>query len=239
MPLMLAGRISEDTFWKVFIWLSRCLVWNLRVTGRIAISIDRQGVVPQDRPLIIAVNHQSMFDIPLLITVFWPRKVRFVAKKELSRGVPSVSLGLRLMRAALIDRKDRVQALQALTSFATSIKTERGTACVFPEGTRAKDGIMKPFRPAGLATLINTVPEAVIVPVAISGSWFVVRHKLWPVEVGSQITVTILPPVEPAGISARDLAVSLEAAIRPLVADPRAIPAPPNSVGSSEQTAET
>jgi 1-acyl-sn-glycerol-3-phosphate acyltransferase len=221
--LAFAGALSRDRFWRVFIWLNRALVWNLRWFGGTRIEIEGIENIPQDdKPLLIVANHQSMFDIPLLISTFWPRRTRFIAKQELAKGSPSVSIGLRLSQAALINRSDRRQAIREIRAFSQSIRETNGTACIFPEGTRGKTGVMKPFKPVGAATFLKEVPSAMVSPVAIHGSWFVVKNKLWPFESRQTIKITVLPPINAEGANPNDIVAACERAIAPLAADERA-----------------
>ena len=222
--LALAGVISRELFWRIFIVMNRALVWNLRICGRTTIIVSGVENIPHsERPVLVIANHQSMFDIPLLITTFWPRQTRFIAKKELARGVPSVSIGLRLSQAALINRSDRRQAIHEIRAFSQSVGEANGTACIFPEGTRAKSGVMKPFKPIGAATFLKQVPHALVCPVAIHGSWFIVRRALWPFEARQTVRITILPPIEAGSIEPQGLVAMCEAQIAPLVRDERAV----------------
>lgn len=221
--LAAAGWISKEVFWRIFIVLNRALVWNLRVCGGTHIAITGTGNIPAEgRPVLIVANHQSMFDIPLLITTFWPRRARFIAKRELARWVPTVSVGLRLSDAALINRSDRRQSIKEIRAFSESVKATNGTACIFPEGTRAKNGSMKPFKPTGVATFLKQVPNAIVLPVAIHGSWYLVRRKLWPFEARQTVRLTILPPIDVGAMPAEALVAACERAIGELVTDERA-----------------
>jgi 1-acyl-sn-glycerol-3-phosphate acyltransferase len=62
--------------------------------------------VPKNVPIIFVSNHQSMYDIinDLVLRRF---HCKFVSKKELGQGIPSISFNLRHGGSALIDRKDR------------------------------------------------------------------------------------------------------------------------------------
>jgi len=51
--------------------------------------------LPKDKPLIIISNHQSMYDIPPIIWHMRAYHPKFVSKKELGKGIPSVSYNLR------------------------------------------------------------------------------------------------------------------------------------------------
>src|SRR3546814_2196071 len=92
----------------------------------------------------------------------------FVAKTELSRGVPFVSYVLRHSGAALIDRGNSRQALKAIADMARLVHREKLSMVIFPEGTRSLDGRVKTFAWKGLATLLKYCPDALIVPIAIN-----------------------------------------------------------------------
>ena len=69
----------------------------------------------------------------------------FVSKKELGKGIPSVSYNLRHGDNVLIDRSDPRQAINTLMKFGRENRKENLTAVIFPEGTRSKIAIPKPF----------------------------------------------------------------------------------------------
>jgi 1-acyl-sn-glycerol-3-phosphate acyltransferase len=79
------------------------------------------------------------------------RSLRFVAKRELARGVPLVSPLLRYGRHALISRSGGLaetrEALRRLAALAGVCPV------LFPEGTRSRDGSLGPFYSAGVRIL--------------------------------------------------------------------------------------
>ena len=70
--------------------------------------------LPTNRPLIIVANHQNTFDIPPLIWHLRKHHLKFVSKKELGKGIPSVSYNLRNGGSALIDRKKTRKAVDEI-----------------------------------------------------------------------------------------------------------------------------
>ena len=170
--------------------LNRSLTWSLRLTGT-RLLVDGVADVPEGRPLVIISNHQSMFDIPVLCAVFTRFHPRFVAKIELSRWIPSVSFNLRHGGSALIDRSNPRQAVAEIKRFAQGLLEYKFAAVLFPEGTRAKDGVLKRFRTAGLATLLQSVPDAVVLPVALDGTWKLTARKCLPVPCGVTVRVAV------------------------------------------------
>ena len=91
-------------------------------------------------PNIIVSNHQSTHEIPPLGFFFRKLHPKFIAKKELGKGLPSVSFNLKHGGSALIDRKDARQALTEIGKFAKYIKANNRAGIIFPEGTRSRDG---------------------------------------------------------------------------------------------------
>jgi len=70
--------------------------------------------LPVGPSYIFVSNHQSMFDIPPLIYYLRNYHAKFIAKKELAKGIPSISLNLRIGENCAINRKDARQSIAAL-----------------------------------------------------------------------------------------------------------------------------
>jgi 1-acyl-sn-glycerol-3-phosphate acyltransferase len=85
--------------------------------------------------------------------------------------------------------------MRAIQKFGKQVEEHRFAACIFPEGTRARDGVMKEFNPAGLTMLMRVAPSATIVPVAIDGSWELMRYSMLPIPFGVRVKCTVLTPI--------------------------------------------
>jgi 1-acyl-sn-glycerol-3-phosphate acyltransferase len=177
--------------------LQKSLVAALRVCGT-RFAVERAGGLAAGRPTLFVSNHQSMFDIPILGAILAPHYLKFVSKRELARRwIPSISYNLRRGGNALIDRSDRSDALEAIRKLAAEEVTGRGvSAVIFPEGTRARGGVLAPFRPQGTLALMAAAPQAPVVPVVIDDSWRLLRHGLRPVPFGTRVRVFIGEPIE-------------------------------------------
>ncbi len=194
--------------------LNGFLTYGLCITGA-GIKFEKRTVLPEKRPLILVANHQSTFDIP---GIFWfLRKYNpvFVSKIELSKGIPSISYNLRKSGAALINRRDSKQAITEIARLGTLIKDRNIAAAIFPEGTRTASGVMKPFAPGGIATLLKRAPNALVVPIAIKGTGRLNPTRgIFPLTSFTKISWTVLPGIEPEGKKADEIATIAQQAIQ-------------------------
>ena len=164
-----------------------CLVnftW-VRVRGR-------QHLVPGQSYVIVS-NHQSHFDI-LAFYGFFGRQFRWVMKQEL-RKVPGLGWGCAAVGHIFIDRADRERAIASLN--AAREKLKGGVSVMFfPEGTRSRDGRMRPFKKGGFVMALEMgLP---ILPVTISGSRRVLPGHTLRLLPG-RVDITIHPPIPVAG----------------------------------------
>jgi len=163
-------------------------IWSIRLlrqTGSQVQVIGREHI-PDSGPVLIVSNHQSYFDIPLMVSVI-PLPMGFVAKKELKKA-PVISRWMDLIECSYIDRKDIRQSLRAIQKAQKSLETGHSMV-IFPEGTRSKRREISAFKPGSLKLAQKAgVP---ILPVVIDGSYQIFEEKgrITP----SQVKVTILP----------------------------------------------
>lgn len=158
-------------------------------------SFKNSHDIPIDKPIIIVTNHQSMNDIPPIIWFMRKHHVKFISKKELGKGIPSVSYNLRHGGSVLIDRKNPIQSIKAIVQMAEYIETHKRAVVIFPEGTRSRDGQPKPFKKKGLATLIENAPNALVIPITINNSWKLLRYGKFPYGIGTHITFEVHEPL--------------------------------------------
>ncbi|MGJ8737468.1 lysophospholipid acyltransferase family protein [Zobellia laminariae] len=152
--------------------------------------------IPTNRPLIIVPNHQSMHDIPPLVWFMRKHHPKFVSKKELGKGIPSVSYNLRHGGSVLIDRNDSRQALSEIAKLGRYIEEHKRSAVIFPEGTRSRTGHPKPFKATGLKLLMKNSPSALVVPISINNSWKMLKYGKFPNGIGNHITFQVHEPIE-------------------------------------------
>lgn len=196
--------------------LNLCLVSTLYIAGD-TVSFTNNQNLPVGRPIIFLANHQSMFDIPPLIWFLRKYHAKFISKIELTRGIPSISFNLKYGGAANIDRKDPRQSIMEIAKLGSNMKEKNWSTVIFPEGTRSKNGKMKQFQSAGVATILKKCPNALLVPVAIKNSWKVVKYGYYPLNTFTHMSVEVLEPIEPAKRPVDELVKEAEERIKAVV----------------------
>jgi 1-acyl-sn-glycerol-3-phosphate acyltransferase len=130
------------------------VLWRARVFGA--------ENVPAEGPLIVACNHVSYLDPPLM-GCFCPRRISYMAKKELFE-VPVLGALISALGAYAVDRKG--SATSAIRR-SLQVLEAGGAVGIFPEGTRNRTGEIQPQ--TGVA-LLASLAKAPVVPAFIRGS---------------------------------------------------------------------
>jgi len=160
--------VSGVIYWVlwVFFRLLGGLLFRLRTDG--------QQFFPKNGGVIVAANHSSYFDIPLLGCAI-QRRVVFLGRANLfpNRLLSWVLQGLGWipLKTHRLDRQAFGLALEHLKS---------GTPVViFPEGTRTEDGNLQRGRP-GIGYLVEE-SQCQVIPAYISGTFKALPIKAkWP-----------------------------------------------------------
>jgi 1-acyl-sn-glycerol-3-phosphate acyltransferase len=120
--------------------------------------------VPLTGPVILASNHASFLDPPLVGSGV-RRDINYLARKSLFR-YPVVGLILRAVNAVPVDRDGGGGA--GLKAILDRLH-DGGAIILFPEGTRTSDGKLQPARSGIGLTVIKS--EAPVVPVRVFGTY--------------------------------------------------------------------
>lgn len=182
-----------------------------------SLKFINKTILPTDHPIIFVANHQSLFDIIGMIWYLRKNFPVFVSKQELSKGIPSISYNLQKSGAALIDREDGKQAVVEIAKLGKMIEETKFSACIFPEGTRSKTGIMKSFAVGGVAILMKKSPNALIVPVAIENVNKLNPTGYFPLVSMQNLRWTVLSPIERANKTPEEVVEEARRAIAEIV----------------------
>lgn len=157
---------------------------RLRVEG--ADSID------WSKPYLLVSNHQSMLDI-CAVFLATPVPMRFLFSAHTLRW-PFVGWYGKAMDMPVIDRENPRSAPLMLRHIARLLGEGR-SVCLFPEGTRSRDGQVLPFKagPFEAARMAGVQ----ILPVAIAGAGKVMRPREVTASRPGPILLTFGTPIAP------------------------------------------
>jgi len=189
------------------------LLWTLYIIGS-SVDFSFKQELPKDTPLIFVSNHQSAHEIAPISWYLRKYHTKFVSKKELGSGIPSVSFNLKHGGSVLIDRDDPKQALSALAKFGKEIEKNNWAAFIFPEGTRSKDGHPKRFSVNGLKIISKYAPSAYVVPITINNSWKLVANGNFPLNLGIHLKFEVHEPIAVNSMKFNDLFEKVEETIK-------------------------
>ena len=164
----------------------------LTISG-IDVAVKGTAHIDHGRSFIVMANHQSNFDIPVLLAHL-PLQFRWLAKAELFK-IPVFGRAMRYCGYISIDRSDRESAFQSLAKAAATIK-DGTSVLVFPEGTRSLDGMIKSFKKGSFVLAVDAgVP---ILPIVINGTWSIMPKNKLTIR-PCQVTLEVLPLLETSG----------------------------------------
>jgi len=180
-PLWNGGRYALKLFVKII----------LMVYGRL--SVRGLENLPTKGPFIIAPNHLSLADAPsVMAAVSWSigSQAFFLGASEYFAG-PITSRIAKLIQVIPVDMDTRLYNALQLSAY---VLRQGKILCVFPEGTRARDGKLHEFKKGvGIIAKELNVP---IVPVAIRGTYeMLAPGRKFPMP--AKVTVAFGKPIFP------------------------------------------
>ena len=145
--------------------------WLILKTCMIRVEVEGAENLVPGRTYILASNHQSLFDTPILLA-YLPVSFRFTYKRSLNL-IPFLGWHLFLSGHVSLERKNPTKARKSLVHAADKIRS--GTSVVvFPEGTRSYDGVMRPFKKGMFRLALKAATP--VVPMTIVDSHLVMKR---------------------------------------------------------------
>ena len=185
----------------ITVW-SRMVIWLARTLCGIDYEVRGLENLPE-QPGIILAKHQSAWET-LAFQVFLPPQV-WVIKRELL-WVPFFGWGLAMMSPIAIDRSSGMKALRQTLEQGRERLARGFWIIVFPEGHRFPPGDKGPYHVGGAWLAVQTGAPAV--PVALNSGYAWPRNSF--LKYPGKITVSIGPPIHPAGMKADALNKAVE-----------------------------
>jgi 1-acyl-sn-glycerol-3-phosphate acyltransferase len=156
----------------------------LRPTTRLLFDAQVEGTenVPAAGGLVVACNHRSYLDPPILGTWF-PRTIHYMAKQELFK-IPVLGFLIAKVHAFPVDRE---RADLSAVRRALKILAAGGVVGIFPEGRRNLSGDAEA---KGGAVLLAATAKCPVIPVALLRTQYAMRRLR-----GSHVRIRIGEPI--------------------------------------------
>lgn len=180
------SRKREEIAWNFAHWWGRIV---LGATGSKVTVRGAENIPPG--PVVVMGNHQSIFDI-MLVLGYIDKPLAFIAKKELARA-PLIAPWMSYLGCIFLDRKDVRQAAQVFQEAVEKVRNG-WSMVIFPEGTRSRGAQMGEFKKGSMKLPLRA--EAPIIPVSIQGTYKAYEgngYRIGP----AQIELTISSPIFP------------------------------------------
>jgi len=190
--------------------IARIWARGILYVSRIKVTVNGLENIDPAQSYVYMSNHQSNFDIPVLLA-YLPVQFRWLAKAELFK-IPIFGRAMRGAGYVKIDRFNQEAAFESLGEAAGKMKNGV-SVMIFPEGTRSRDGNIRPFKKGGFVMAVDAgVP---IVPIVLRGTWTIMDKSSLRINTG-EVSLNIEPPIATTGYTREnkdDLIKSVRAVI--------------------------
>jgi len=146
---------------RIFLYLVTSIGYMIRFKLVYRLEVRGKENIPKDNNFIVAANHLSTLDPPLICAIM-PQGVAYMAKKELFKN-PFMRWWLDWLGAFAVDReKLGVSTIKTVRG----LKATKWVLGIFPQGTRQTPGqitnITKGFASLAKTTQCNILPIGII-----------------------------------------------------------------------------
>lgn len=175
--------------------IARIWARSILTVSRVPVRVHGLSNIEPGKSYIYMANHQSNFDIPVLLG-YLPVQFRWLAKAELFK-IPVFGRAMLGAGYVKIDRFNQESAFKSIEEAAQRMK-DGVSVMIFPEGTRSRDGNIRPFKKGGFVMAVDSgVP---IVPVILKGTRSIMPKSSLRINRGA-VEMQIAEPIETAGFS--------------------------------------
>jgi 1-acyl-sn-glycerol-3-phosphate acyltransferase len=185
--------------------------WLLASGTRLEVT-GQENIDPTQSYVVVA-NHLSTLDIMVcFLAVRLP--IRYLAKKELFK-IPLLAQGMRAVGIIEVDREARRSIHGVVNRQAKELIEKKRSLIIFAEGTRPRDGVMRPFKKGAFTMAIAS--QLPVLPLAIHGTYAAaVPGRPW--FRGGPVTAIVDPPIPTEGMTQSDVD-GLRDRVRAIIAD--------------------
>jgi 1-acyl-sn-glycerol-3-phosphate acyltransferase len=190
---LIVGDIGP--LYRVAMWIANL---GVRAAG-IRIEVTGLENVPRGRSAIFMCNHISNLDAPVVLPLL-PGRSSVLLKRELMK-IPILGIAMRMGQFVPVSRGAKREEAQASVEAAAEALRSGLNMLVYPEGTRARDGRLLPFKKGPFYLAQQT--QAPIVPIVVSGTQ-TMMHKGSAAITPGVARVQVLPVIESSAFETRE-----------------------------------
>lgn len=191
-----------------------------RLTPRWRVVIEGRDHIDDDRAQVLVSNHLSLVDILVLFRLF--KHFKWVSKHENFR-VPVIGWNMSMNGYIPLRRGDRDSVALMLERCRQTL-AHGSSIMMFPEGTRSRDGILKPFKAGAFQLALECQVD--VVPIVVQGTREALPKRGFLIH-PARIRVTVLPPL-PHAAFAGQTAEEVAERVRAVMAEFLAREGPPS-----------
>jgi 1-acyl-sn-glycerol-3-phosphate acyltransferase len=169
----------------------------MKLAGVKTVIVGKEKL-PVDGPAIYISNHESVLDIPTVMSLL-PSGVNMFAKRSLFR-IPIFGWAMYAQGFVPVVRKNRKKARRSLAPAERALSRGR-QLFIFPEGTRSRSGTLGQFKTGAFRLGIAT--GAPIVPLALIGAHSILPPRRRWIRRGT-ITMVVGDQIETTGLDQSD-----------------------------------
>lgn len=168
------------SFWaSCYTW---CMpLWSVRIIDRHKFSMKKNYVMVS--------NHQSQLDILVLFRLFFP--FRWVSKAAVF-NLPFIGWNMVLNGHIKLRRTDK-ESIKVMMQTCEDLLGKNVSVFLFPEGTRSKDGLLRPFKPG--AFILAKKTRVPILPVVINNTKDALPKHSMRIQGKHSMTVQVLDEI--------------------------------------------
>ena len=176
-------------------------IWSRFVMKLAGAKVNIIGLenIPKDQTVLFVSNHQSNFDIPLLLSCIDIPK-GFIAKKELANW-PLISTWMKYINCIFMDRDNLRKSAESIVEGINLLKSGY-SMIIFPEGTRSKGKPVAEFK--GGSFKLATKSKCPIVPITINGTYKLLETNNNIIK-GADIELVIHPLINVNNLTKEEL----------------------------------
>ena len=169
--------------------------------AKISVKGEENLAIAKEQTVLFVSNHQSNFDIPLLLSKIDVPK-GFIAKKEL-KSWPIINFWMKNIQCVFMDRDNMRKSAEAIVEGINILKSGHSIV-IFPEGTRSKGGPTHKFKAGSFK--LATKSKVPIIPITINGSYKLLEANGGGKIKSADVELIIHAPIETSKLSKEELA---------------------------------